>query len=301
MKQKAVVFDGSLSLIERPAIVLNPGLALVKPLEIYLGFIEKLLTSGSIPLKSPVVPGSMGVAKIIETYDGDSSLIGKVALISPFAAEKFLGLERDGLLSNYVALPLNYVHSVVEKPGPLEALTPMIHHAYEIAEKIRDTPVILGCELLSLLVGLYAREKGIEPEFMCEGDSREIFKLNFRVFKTISEVPTVARTLVLTTYNPILTLNLIEKTNPEHIVISPFSFTSILRVPIKDEVVIERVNRFHTTRPIDTSKIVQAIRNEIRIIEIDDVEKTIGLIPPRGLGLIVRYSKSLQTFLDERS
>ncbi|MEM4551391.1 MAG: hypothetical protein QXF92_01840 [Thermosphaera sp.] len=299
MKQRAIVFDGTLNLIERPAIVLNPGFILVKPLEVYLGFIEKLLTSGSIPLSTPIIPGSMGIAKVIEAYNGDSSIIGKLVVISPFNAEKFLGLERDGLLSNYAVVPSNYIHSVVERPGPYDVMTPLIHHALEIAEKIRETPLILGCELLSLFVGLYSREKGFEPDFICEGDSRDIHRFNFKVLKSISEVPSRMNTLVITTYNPILTSNIVDKTNPEHIVISPFSFTSLLKLPLKDRVIIERVNKFQTMHPVDVGKAVQLIRNYVRTVEVDDVEKTRGLFPPRGLGVIVKYSKLLQTLLNE--
>ncbi len=291
LKQKVVVFDGSLRIMENPAIALSPGHMLVKPLTIYLGFPEKLVTSGLMPFKIPVTPGSMGIGKVVETYNDDSSIIGKNIVISPFHNDEVLGVDRNGLLGNFVTLPTGYVHSAVEKPHALQALTPLVHHAYAIAEKLHDNPLILGCELLSILTGVFSRNREFEPAFICGEDSREACKLGFKVYKNLGEIPETVKSLVVTSYNPILTGVVIEKTHPQHIIVSPLSFTSFLRLPLKEKVLIERVTSFRVESFNEVEKGLREVRNEIRVIEVDDVEKTLGLIPPRGLGVIVKYSK----------
>ncbi|QOR93858.1 hypothetical protein IMZ38_04195 [Thermosphaera chiliense] len=291
LKQKVVVFDGSLRIVENPAIALTPGHMLVKPLTIYLGFSEKLVTSGLMPLKIPVTPGSMGIGKVVETYNDDSSITGKNIVISPFHNDEVLGVDRNGLLGNFVTLPTGYVHSTVEKPHALQALTPLVHHAYAIAEKLHDNPLILGCELLSILAGVFSRNRGFEPAFICVEDSREACKLGFKVYKNLGEIPGTVKSLVVTSYNPILTGAVIEKTHPQHIIVSPLSFTSFLRLPLKEKVLIERVTSFRVESFNEVEKGLREVRNDIRVVEVDDVEKTLGLIPPRGFGVVVKYSK----------
>ncbi len=301
MKQKVVVFDGALRIVENPAVALNPGHMLVKPLIIHLGFPEKLITSGLMPFKIPVTPGSMGVVKVIETYNDDSSIIGKNIVISPFHNEEILGVDRNGLLGNFVSLPTGFVHSAIEKPQAIHALTPLVHHAYAIAEKIHDNPLILGCELLSILTGIFSRNKEFEPTFICAEDPREPHKLGFKVFKNLGEVPETVKSLIITSYNPILTGAVLEKIRPQHIIVSPLSFTSFLKLPLKDKVLIERVTSFRVESFSEVEKGLREVKNEIRIVEVDDVEKTLGLIPPRGLGIVVKYSKLSHTIPNEQS
>ena len=301
LKQKVVVFDDSLRIVENPAIALIPGYMLVKPLIIYLGFPEKLITSGLMPFKTPVIPGSMGIGRVVETYNGDGSIVGRNIVISPFHNEEVLGVDRNGLLGNFVSLPTGYIHSTVEKPRALQALTPLVHHAYALADKLHDNPLILGCELLSILTGIFSRNKGFEPAFICGDGLREASKFGFKVFKNLGEMPPTVKTLVITSYSPILTGAVVEKTHPQHIIVSPLSFTNYLKLPLREKVVIERVTSFRVESFNETEKGLQEVKNEVKVVEVDDVEKTLGLIPPRGLGVVVKYSKLFQATPDEQA
>ena len=66
MRVKAVAYDGTARIVEDVALAVRPGHLVAKPIYVYLGLTERIVSTGQELVAKPVVPGSSGIVRIIE-------------------------------------------------------------------------------------------------------------------------------------------------------------------------------------------------------------------------------------------
>lgn len=287
MRQVAILYNGKIDVAEYPGVVLkNP--VLLKPIYVYIGEVEKNILTGKLPVNKSIILGCTGVARIIEVYSGSTEYTGRVFIISPFGAQGILGVEEDGLLSNYSSIHPSYLDEIVLEPKPIDAIKPLVKHAETLSQRVMEPVLIEGCNLVSLALGLSLRYKGIEPAFYCENTARSVIQFGFRVFKHPSELVDQWGSIVLTSHDHTAKYKLLSQLVYNNIVVSPLSFTNW--IPLTKREGVYNVSIAYRDSVVDNTvvrRVLDTLSKSIRIVEVDDLKNAIGLFPPRGLGLIL--------------
>ena len=122
MESGAVCFTGDgFSPCARPRMY-GRGCYLAKLAAAYIGGVETAVAEGLLPARPPVVAGSSGVVRVLEAGAGlDYSLSGALVSVGALCGRGVLGVDVDGVLSEYPCVPGDSVIGVVGEAGGLEA------------------------------------------------------------------------------------------------------------------------------------------------------------------------------------
>lgn len=285
MRTKALVYSGRLEAVEYPFVAVHDEI-LVKPLYIYLGDLERAVMQGYLPVNKPLVLGSMGVVKAVEVLEGPTEYTGKNCVVTPLGSKGVLGIEVDGLLSNYASIPSSYIDEEVAEPTPLDAIKPLIKHASELAANSTEPVIVEGCGLLGLATGLALRLLGVEPVFYCEEEGGRAQSYGFEVHRHTGNLSTRWSTLVVTSTSPSAKYALLKHLEYKQLVISPLSFTSWIPIRPGSTRVI---NPWKSENYTFIKRVAKELGRNIKVYSVQNVEEVVGLLPPRGLGVIISF------------
>ena len=292
MEKKYVAWrNGRVDVYAMPAVSVEKDEALVKPLHVMLSDIEKHLFMGLFTSKTPVIIGSTGVVKIIESSNGEQKS-GRSLLVKPFGANGLLGVDADGLLSSYTGLHKSYFVTEVLEPRPHDALKPLLTHASLISSRVEaDLAVVEGCGFLALATALALILRGVDPVVFCRDPPKEFYYAGIKVAKHANELPGDPVPIVATTPDANMVYKAVEKVRPGRIVASIVA--KLNWVPVltnRLEVIVE--NDFS---PIGdnvvelTHKLLKSTRRYVRFEKVASIEDVLGLLPFTDLGLVVSF------------
>ncbi|MEM4718275.1 MAG: hypothetical protein QXE81_05910 [Desulfurococcaceae archaeon] len=287
MEQEAIVYHGKLEKYTYPCVVMNEDL-LVKPLYIYIGDIEKSLLTGRIPISKPVIIGSTGVGRILESKTSNSEFAGKIVTISPFGKNGVLGVDRNGLLANYVSIDVSHVEDFTPTPKPLDSLKPLLKHAVELAKKAIEPVLVEGCGLIALLAGLVLDDLGLKPLFYCESNTRRISQFGFNVEKHLANVVKKWGSIIITSTEPSPKYKVLINTEYKRVIISKLSFTNWLPLTGRpSEIHAFLVERGDSVEPTVIRSLADKLNRFIKVLDIERIDDALGLMPPQRLGYIL--------------
>jgi len=287
LRQKSIVFDGALRVMELPFVKLEYGDLLVKTIYVYIGHVEEAVLSYKVIPPRRLILGSSGVVKIVETTSNNIST-GRTIIVSPISRHGILAYNLDGILSDYASMKPEHIFGEAVEPGPYEAVKPFVSHGVELGLEAVGVTVVAGCNITALSTALTLRFTGAEPVIYCESPARPAIQLGFQVVRHASNLPAKPDSLVLVEPNPSINYRLIRSLSPRKIVVSPFSFTTWIPVGSSiNSVTLTYKGTLENREPGLTSKALRDLIKFINLVEIDDVEKSLGLMPPRGLGVIL--------------
>ncbi|MCY0868184.1 MAG: hypothetical protein OWQ48_03010 [Desulfurococcus sp.] len=288
MRQRSLVFDGGVRIVDTPFVKIEQGSILAKTVYVYIGQLEESILNNTLPLPGRVVLGSTGVVKAIESI-GVEGFVGSYLIVSPISRHNVLAYNADGLLTSYTAIKPEYILEEHLEANPFMAIKPLVAHGVELGSEAGGVVVVSGCGVTALSSALTVLREGLgEPILYCEGYSKPALQLGLNTVKHVSNLPERVDVLVLTEPGVSVNYKLLKLLHPRRIVVSPLSFTAWIPVdPGVEKIEVVYKDRVRVVKPQLTEVLVREIARNIRVVKIDDVEKAIGLLPPRGLGFIV--------------
>ncbi|MEM0325491.1 MAG: hypothetical protein QW733_00445 [Desulfurococcaceae archaeon] len=288
MKQKALVYSGRVEVVEYPVVPVHENI-LVKPMYVYIGDLERGIVNGVVPLAKPTILGSVGIVKVIEVFDGPTEYTGKVYSVTPLGDKGILGVDIHGLLSSYASLTSSYLDEELIQYTPFDSLKPLVKHVSEVASLCEEPVLIEGCGLIGVATGLMLRKIGVEPVFYCEEGLRRALMFDFQVYKHTGSLSSRWRTLVLTSTNAFSKYTLLSTTEVHHVIVTPLSLTRWIPIPSgrKGSIKVTFLWKSSNYNAEHVKSVLRELEKVIKVIDVQDVEKTIGLIPPRGLGTVI--------------
>lgn len=289
MEQEAIIYHGQLEKLIYPCVVMDKDL-LIKPLYVYIGDIERSLLTGRLPITKPIIIGSLGVARVVESKTSNPEFVGKMVTISPFGRNGVLGIDTNGLLANYVSIDTSYVDEFTSEPTPFDSLRPLIKHAVELARKAIEPVLIEGCGLIGLLTGLVLDELGLKPLYYCETSTRRITQLGFNVEKHLGNLVRNWGSIIITSTDPSPKYKVLLNTDYKRVIISKLSFTNWL--PLSKETSELHIVLVDKGDPVEynvAKTLIDRINRFVRIIDVEKIDDVVGLTPPRRLGYILSF------------
>jgi len=288
MRQRLVVYSGHVEVIEYPCVVVQDSV-LVKPIYVYLGDIERAVVSGRLLTPRPIAMGASGVVRVVEVMGSHSvEYTGKVYSVTPIGSHGVLGVHENGLLANFISIHPSHLDEQLLNPTPLDAIRPVVKHSVELAQIAEEPVLVEGCGLVGVSTGIALRRTGVEPLFYCEELKRNALNYGFTVAQHISEVSRKWNSVVLTSTNISSKYKVLANLDYEKLLVSRLSFTSW--IPLKSSasrasVVI--VNRGDRAEVALIKQVLSELGKAFRVLTLNTLEDSVGLIPPRGLGVIV--------------
>ncbi len=268
----------------------KPGYLLVKPIYVYLGVVEKILYSGYEPLYKPIIPGSSGVVRVLEDPSNKyGELSGKLAIVSHIGKYGVLGLDEDGLLSNYSSIHPSYIYGYVEEAKPVHAIYPHIAYSISLGRETSGLTVILGCNLPEIITAYYIKKyKDEEPVILCSNIPRYLKVGKLKFYRHVSNLPSSCNTIVVGYDKYSLIHEALSRVSAEKIIVSIYSRLNIL--PVKRGVnthllYIDSVDGIEHEILDDIGKYI--IRKYLKIVKAEDIGEIPGLLPPRRMGVVV--------------
>lgn len=287
MKQQLLIYSGQLEFVEYPGVIVQEGV-LVKPLFVYVGDLERAVLKGRIPVSKPVILGAVGVVRVIEAAGSFAEYTGKVYTVTPLGARGILGVEENGLLATFTSLHASYLDEPLLNPLPLDAIRPLIKHSIELARSCEEPILVEGCGLIGIAVGIALRHKEIEPVFYCEEARRNALSYGFTVASHISELNRKWSGVILTSTNTTSKYKVSRDLDYRKLIISRLSFTSW--IPVKkstSSLEVKVVDRGDDTSTSLVKSVLGDLYKGIKIHNLVNLEHSIGLFPPKGLGSII--------------
>ncbi|MEM0199233.1 MAG: hypothetical protein QXX72_03010, partial [Desulfurococcaceae archaeon] len=97
------------------------------------------------------------------------------------------------------------------------------------------------------------------------------------------------RTLVLTSTNAFSKYTLLSTTEVHHVIVTPLSLTRWIPIPSgrRGSIKVTFLWKSSNYNAEHVKSVLRELEKVIKVIDVQDVEKTIGLIPPRGLGTVI--------------
>lgn len=291
MKLKSMIYSGNLEISELPAVVLTPGRVLAKPMAVYIGDVERDVLNNEIAITKPLVLGSTGIVKIIETYGDMPGFIGKEFTVSPMGDDGLLGINTNGLLASYINLHPSHIEEETCTRNPSEALKPLIRHAVSLSAKCVEPVLVEGCDLIGIATGLAIRASGVEPIFYCERGARNALAHGFEVYGHLSNLSNKYRSVLITSRNVAVHYKLLRNLEISKLLISPLSLMNWIPLRGIGSVDIEIVTKERDINDNVVKNTLNTVSRMIKVFVVEDIEATRGLLPPRGLGFIVVFKK----------
>lgn len=288
MRQRSVVFDGGVRVADLPFVKVEQGEVLAKTIYVYVGQLERsIINHAAIPPRR-VILGSSGVVKAIETTSNDTSTVGKYLVVSPLSRYGVLAYNIDGLLANYSAVKPEHVLEELVEADPHIALKPLVAHGVELGLESEGTALIAGCNLVALSAALTLRESSTEPVMYCESSPRPVAQLGLSIARHMGNLPSRVDSVILTEPGVSIHYKLLKHVDPRKVIVSPLSLSTWIPVnPRVGKTVIVYLDSVRNSEPRLTDRILRELSGFVKRIEIDDVEKAVGLLPPQGLGFIL--------------
>lgn len=292
MKTETLVYNGSVRFIDRSIASVKYSYLLVKTLYVYLGLFEKILLSYSEPLVKPITLGSGGVVKIIEDPSGLSSeLSGKNAVVSPFGSQGILGLEQDGLASNYTQIHSSYIYKYITEPRPHYAVYPYVAYGITLCEETGNPVLIVGCDIVSISAAIYLKSIGLDkPDILCSRLPSFLKKYDLKILQHINDLLPRYDTVVVSYEKYSLIHSVLDFIDYKKLVLTNTSRVRI--IPVKRNI-NTRVVYLDYIREVDeksVEKITREIFRDVKIIRVKSLSEAVGLLPPRRFGLIIELS-----------
>ena len=292
MKTKVIVYSGKLEIMELPAQSVRQGHLLVKTLYVYLGEVEKILFKGIEPINNPVVPGGSGVVRVLEDPSSKhSELSGKPYIVSPIGKSGLLGLDVNGLLATYQGIHPSYLYKHVSNPSPIHSIYPYLAYSITVGRKAFGTTLVIGCNLFELATAYYLQEhRGSDVTIICSNIPRHLKLGKFRFYKHVSDLARQYDTIVVGFDSYPLVHEVLKSINTENLLISMFS--RLYTLPLKPGF-NARVEYVDSVEVDEEQRVVEELSKRfmrnIKVVDVDSIEKVTGLLPPKGLGVIVKF------------
>jgi hypothetical protein len=294
LRVKQIIYDGEFRVVERDIVAVKRGELLVKPLYVYIGLFEDPSVWFKYPVKIPVVPGSFGVVRVLESIYGEQELSGKLVVFNPIGSEKILGLDVDGLLSTYTGINKTYVYEVVQRDNPYYSLLPLIKHAISLYENSSGKTLIVGCNTLSIISSIaYDLLGGIEYYIYCP-EKNILRRFYGRVAINTGELDKNYESIVITSNDYPLIYEVLNSIGYKILIISRYSLVN--------NVILKRNGIYRLVYIGDTgispdhvgvvNKVLSRIKKHIRIVKLDDLGKTTSLLPQQKPGVIIGLTSS---------
>lgn len=292
MEKKYVVWrNGRVEVDTIPVVSVDKDEALVKPLHVLLADIEKNLFTGLFISKSPVVIGSMGVVKLIESSN-EEQRSGRSILVKPLGANGLLGVDTDGILSSYTGIHKTYLATEILEPTPHDALKPLLAHASLISSRVEaDLALVEGCGFLALVTSLGLMFRGVDPIVYCREPPKEFYSAGVKVAKHASELPSDPAPIVVTTPDANRVYRAAERVRPGTIVASALAklnwvpvLTTRLKIVVEDGFAPDSEDVAELAR-----KLLRTIKRYVRFEKVASIEDVLGLLPFTDLGIVVSF------------
>jgi len=290
MKARALKYYGKLEVVESPAQHVRHGHILVKVMYVFISEVEKILFSGWEPVVKPITPGSSGVVRVLEDPSGKhSEMSGRACTVSPLGVNGVLGLDTDGLLSTYQSLHPSYIYSTVQDPKPLHSIQPYVAYSATLGEKTYGSTLIVGCEFSETATAMYISSyKGEEPVLICSNPLRPVRALGFKVYKHVGDLDKRYDTVVIGHESFSLIHSVLSEVSAENIVVSAFSRLKAIPVTSKLSARVRYVSRVELEEGYSAvEEISKKLMHFLRVLSISSPEEVTGIMPPRGLGIIL--------------
>ncbi len=289
MRGEALVATGwSLEVREVP-VKYGSGEYLVKPLGVHLCGFDNAVAYGYLPVIRPTIVGSTGVARVIEAgYGAREELSGRVVLVSPIAGDKVVGYTRDGLLAKYSSIPDEAIAFSLNKFEAYHAAWFHLALAKAVNENVvGKTLLIVGGGLASLALALLASDSS--PNIVVLTYSKRSAKLFKDLgLEVISDVISAKCCFEAVFYNT-LSLNTARALNK---VTSQRSL--IYLNPLVSSMKLKTISEATLVKAYPEEKHVGQIHGiwsklsrYVRVVKVDDVKSSLGLLPVNGSGAIV--------------
>jgi len=288
VRNKIILFDGGLEQVDLPAVTLNKGMILVKNSLIYLGFQDEALLEGGEPVLLPKTLGSVCGGRVIEAVD-HPSLTGKFIITNPLVENSRSVLDVDGCLSQYFQVEARRVYRTSQSIEPVDLLEPYAAHATELAGFSRGGVVIVGCNIVGLMTALSLREKSVEPYMVCERRLIHARSLGLRVYKNPGDIPSDLDTLIIAEGRPFI-WDIMERTSVSNIVVSGLSGLRSLRVLPPRQLNVTYIASITQSGGDVARKLAGRLLDFVKIAEVGSIEESLGYLPPRSQGVIIRIS-----------
>ncbi len=291
MKIKSLIFNGLyLDLVHRTVLDVKKNQVLAKTLYFYIGPIENMILAGQIISRVPIVIGTSGVVRILESPTSEENLSGKIAVISPIGDDGVLGVNVNGLASTYTSIHISHIFEIIDTPKPIHAIYPYIALGLIMADKASNNVLIAGCSLSSITAALAVKDKGGEPVIMCKNFPRVLRKLGLKLARNIGELNPSYDSMIIDITAPFgLVDTLIENISLNKIIVPCFTLFNHIRLPRKS-IYVEYIDKMkYSLDKID--KYASRFKKLIQVIRSKELEDITSLLPVRGLGLIVEISK----------
>jgi len=291
VRGEALVATGwSLEVREVP-VKYSSGEYLVKPLGVHLCGFDNAVAYGYLPVTKPTIVGSTGVARVIEAgYGAREELSGKIVLVSPIAGDKLIGYTRDGLLAKYSSIPSEAIAFSLNKFEAYHAAWFHLALAQAVNELVAGkTILIVGGGLASLALALLANNSS--PNIAILTYSRR----SARLFKdlgleVINDVISAKCCFEAVFYN---TLSLsaaraLNKVLSQRSLIYLNPLINSMKLRTLGEVTLVKVNpgEKHIGQIYG---VWSKLNRYIKVIKVEDVKSTLGLLPVDGSGAIVLF------------
>ncbi|MET1160417.1 MAG: hypothetical protein ABWW65_05595 [Thermoprotei archaeon] len=291
MRVKAIVYDHGVKLSEYEVIAINQNSLLVKPVYVYIGLVERIVSSGLETINKPRILGSSGIVRILESSKSNySELSGKLACVSPLSNGKVLGLDIDGLFSTYTYVKPDTLIYFFEKAKPVHAIYPYIAMAVQLGSRAAGYTVVVGCNILSLAITEYLRKiSGVEPMVLCSSIPRYIRGYGVKTSNNTGTLPQEVGSIIVTWDKPSFIYRVLSELNYSKLVLTPLARVPV--IPIKPGAY--RVEYLDSVERVDidiVENLAKEFSRRIRVVKISDLSEATELIPPRGLGIVIDMS-----------
>lgn len=289
MRVKRIVFDGSAVLVDEARyVVIRESHYLVKPLHVFIGFIENILLQGYRPFLKPVVLGSSGVARVLESsYGSDPGLAGKIVIISPIGEKGVLSWDADGVLSTYASVHRSYVMKTIARDQPEYAYYPFVAHGCSLGKIAGDNTLIIGCDIVGISAAMYLSLKKYGYGLYC-GGGRAGNRVGLNVYRNLGEIQEDYDSIIITDHRASLTYNVLRRVATRRLIYGAFTDHSFVSSRSNTLVAM----KIHDTMighvdENDVKTIMRKLRRHIVFISSNDLGKIKELIPTGGLGVVV--------------
>lgn len=288
---RGLLFDGELRVFESRYVVLPPRTYLVKPLYIYLGPVTRYVMEGILPFNPPIRLGEAGLVRVIEASPGiKSNYAGKIAIVKPVGSKGVLSKDLDGLSANYTYIYEDYIHGFSSKARALYTLQPFLDLAYSFIKDSGDNILIIGCDLIGIATGLVARVKGLSYNLYCRDNYGIARKLGLNTHRNIGDLNPEYDSIILSTPHSSDMYNILENIKTRRILLNPLYGIRHVYIGMNTRLSISlhelrngiiRDNNYYNT--------LHMLARYVKIIGLGEgeFEKVRGLLPPKGLGVII--------------
>lgn len=194
-------YEGGVVLEETaiPPIPSKHVLAKVLSVLIYSPHKNKNVFKNTVPGRTL---GGFGLVRVIEPGVGAEVMPGEVFCVKPYTTHGILGLDIDGLASEYAVIPREALISLrgteLERISPLHVEFGYIHELIKLME-ISERGLIVGCGLAAYILGLVARNYR-NMEVLCSNTDylKSLKDLGLPLKRSLEDLKERADLLILT-------------------------------------------------------------------------------------------------------